>query len=182
MAKQEHVIVNREVEAVMIPDGVKTMIPKDTPVVITQALGTSYTVIREDGGGLLRIDQENADALGKEVSKQGEVSKDLSLDQQIWTQLKTCYDPEIPVNIVDLGLIYEMAITDFSETEKKVDIKMTLTAPGCGMGDILKTEIEDKIYKLNGIKAVEVEMVFDPPWDRSRMSEAAKLELGMFGM
>jgi probable FeS assembly SUF system protein SufT len=182
---KDPIFLKREVAAVEIPYGTKTTLPEKSEVVITQALGTSYTVMSEKGA-LYRIDEMNADALGLEVKKpkvtpesKMELPEGVTVEQLVWEALRTCFDPEIPVNIVDLGLIYDLRITDFGKNEIRVDIKMTLTAPGCGMGDVLKDEMTDKINKLPGVTYVAVELVFDPPWGRERMSEAARLELGI---
>ena len=128
---------------------------------------------------MVQITAENADALGLEVSEEQDSELPVgNIEQQIWDQLKTCYDPEIPVNIVDLGLIYDLKI-DESETGNKVDIKMTLTAPGCGMGPVISDEVDRKVNGIEGIDHVSVELVWEPMWTREMMSEAAQLELGM---
>ncbi len=169
---------SRLLEATLIPSGQKTSLPQGTSVRIVQALGGSYTVLTHDGY-MARIEGKDGDAIGQEKIE-GPKLDGLSAEDQIWEQLKTCYDPEIPVNIVDLGLIYQCQLSDFPDGGHRVEIKMTLTAPGCGMGDVLKTEVERKLLSLPAIKDVRVELVWDPVWDRSRMSDAAKLKLGMF--
>lgn len=175
------ITLTRDVDASLIPSGARIYLHKGTEVTITQALGNSYTV--NIYGNLARIDGKDADALGKEPTAPppAELPENMSLDELVWKQLKTCYDPEIPVNIVDLGLIYHCdLIKKPGEQEHRVDIKMTLTAPGCGMGPILAEDVKQKLLALPTITEVNVEIVFDPPWDRSMMSDAAKLELGLF--
>ncbi|MGB6976500.1 MAG: putative Fe-S cluster assembly protein SufT [Gammaproteobacteria bacterium] len=177
MQGQDIVILRRDCEARMIPSGTKMLLPGGTEVVITQALGDSYTV--NFYGNLWRIDGHDADALGKEVKTAVTFDPNASLEEQIFAQLKTCFDPEIPVNIVDLGLIYECHTETIAENQHHVSIKMTLTAPGCGMGPVLANDVKQKVLALPGIMDVNVEVVFDPPWNHSKMSEAAKLQLGM---
>lgn len=170
--------INREVKGVIVPFGDEITLPPDTEVAITQALGGSYTVVAD--GRMVRIGSEYADALGKEVVDVATTATEpKTLEERIWVELKTCYDPEIPVNIVDLGLIYGVE-TNAVEKGHDVKVKMTLTAPGCGMGPMIAAEAEHKVLALNGVNQVTIEFVFDPPWDRSRMSEQARLELGMW--
>ena len=155
--------------------------PRGTEADITQALGGSFTLQVRSYGGLFRIAGTDADALGKEMPSEARVSQAASagLEEQVTAALKTCFDPEIPVNIVDLGLVYHCQVTHLPEGGNKVDVKFTLTAPGCGMGQVLKDDMESKILSLSGVKEVGVEVVLDPPWDQSMMSDAAKLQLGM---
>jgi probable FeS assembly SUF system protein SufT len=170
----------RDVDAFLIPSGARIYLHKGTEVTITQALGSSYTV--NIYGNLARIDGKNADALGKEptAAPPVEIPEGTTLHDLVWTQLKTCYDPEIPVNIVDLGLIYGCEIIKKpGENQYRIDVRMTLTAAGCGMGPVLTEDVKQKLCALPSVYEVHVEMVFDPPWDRSMMSDAAKLELGM---
>ncbi len=184
----ELVTVTRDCKAITIPYGTETLLFKDEKGYITQTLGGSFTVQR-DNGQLVRIDGRDADALGKEVPKESGVFKieygdeaprdDKDVEKDVWEQLKTCYDPEIPVNIVELGLIYSCQITAHPKGGKKVDIVMTLTAPGCGMSTVLKTEIEQKLSRIPGVKEAYVDVTFDPPWNQSLMTEAARLQLGM---
>ncbi len=179
MAAYNAVFLLRDVDAWLIPSGARIYLQKDTEVVITQELGDTYTV--NIYGNLARIDGKDADALGKEVkSVMTELGEDTHIEDLIWAQLKTCYDPEIPVNIVDLGLIYSCNVTTLADEKYQVEIKMTLTAPGCGMGPVLAGDVKQKILSLPNVGEVNVEIVFDPPWDRSMMSDAAKLELGLF--
>ena len=159
------------------------MIPAATEVRITQSLGGTYTIWFD--GGLARIESKDADALGKIVETSGAgagVAAPLSpeeLEKQVWDQMRTCYDPEIPVNIVDLGLVYDTALTPQPEGTTNVDVKMTLTAPGCGMGATIAADVENKIRSLPGVKEVYVSLVWDPPWNQAMMTEAAKLQLGL---
>lgn len=170
--------VKREVEATLIPSGVKVMLQAGTQVYVTQALGNSYTVYVN--GNLVRIAGKDGDALGLVILETADVNHlEGTLEDKIWAQLKTCFDPEIPVNIVDLGLVYECNIVPLGMNDYNVTITMTLTAPGCGMGPVLIGEVEEKIRQLHEVKDVKVELVFDPPWERGMMSEEAKLQLGL---
>lgn len=177
---KETVELTRDCDAITIPEGQKTQLEKGSKVDIMQALGGTYTVIT-DRGYMVRIDGKDGDAIGKEVVKglSEEDIKNTPLEDLIWKQLKTVYDPEIPVDIANLGLIYKCDITDHPEGGKKVYIQMTLTAPGCGMGDTLRLDVQGKVERLPNVKEVVVELVWDPVWDRSMMSDAAKLKLGM---
>ena len=185
---QELVTVLRDAKAITIPYGTETLLFKDEKVYITQTLGGSFTVQR-DNGQLVRIDGRDADAIGKEVPPEAKVFKleygdetprdDKEVEKDVWAQLKTCYDPEIPVDIVELGLIYSCQITPHPKGGKKVDVVMTLTAPGCGMSTVLKAEIEQKLSRISGVKESFVEVTFEPPWNQSLMTEAARLQLGM---
>lgn len=176
---QETVKTTRNVEAFLVPTALPITIPKDTEVMITQALGGSYTVYIN--GNLARIDGKDGDALGKEVINPfaDMDMENASIEDLVQAQLKSCYDPEIPVNIVDLGLIYECNIVPLGKKDYAVTIKMTLTAPGCGMGPIIAEEVKNRVKQVPDVKTVDVELVFDPPWDQSMMSDAAKLQLGM---
>ena len=184
----EMVKITRPVEAIEIPFGTKVMLPAGAEVRITQSLGGTYTVMTDDGY-MARIADKDADALGKTPSAapapaaagsaSGPVTKE-DLERRVWGELETIFDPEIPVNVVELGLVYECAVAPLGGNGFRVDVKMTLTAPGCGMGDVLKEEAEQKIRALAGVKEAAVEMVVDPPWDPSRMSDAARLQLNMF--
>lgn len=172
--------LSRDCKAIQIPDGTSVILEQGHHVYITQVLGGMFTVETEFGY-LARIDGRDADALGQEIPPERKLvdNSDKSLDEQIWAQLRTCYDPEIPVNIVELGLIYECKIIPLDDNENRVDIMMTLTAPGCGMGEILKSDIETKVLDIPGVKSANIDLVFDPPWESSLMSEAARLQLGM---
>ncbi len=178
MTEHTIVILSRDVDALLIPSGAHIYLTVGTEVTITQDLGNTFTV--NVYGNLARIDGKDADALGKEVDPEFlELPEGASLEDLIWERLKTCYDPEIPVNIVDLGLIYGCQISEQASGQYHVDIKMTLTAPGCGMGPVLAQDVKQKISALPKVTQVQVDLVFDPPWDRSMMSDVAKLELGM---
>lgn len=168
--------LSRACEVLEIPSGIRHLLPEGTVVRISQALGDSITV--STAQGMFRIEGKDADALGLPVSQKNSAAPQESFSEEaIWAELRTVFDPEIPVNIVDLGLIYSCAITPLQDGNR-VEVKMTLTAPGCGMADVLKADVERKLSRLPGVKQVDVEVVFDPPWDPSRMSEAAKLQLG----
>jgi probable FeS assembly SUF system protein SufT len=170
--------VLRDVEATLIPSGAKVKLQPGTHVMITQALGTSYTVYVN--GNLVRIAGSDGDALGLVILESPDINAmDGSVDDKVWTQLRTCFDPEIPVNIVDLGLVYAANILPLGMNAYHVDITMTLTAVGCGMGPVLVGEVEGKIRQIQGVQDVKVELVFDPPWDRDKMSDEAKLQLGL---
>jgi len=173
MFKQDTIEVRRDCEAMLIPSGVKVSLQKGSLVYITQALGNSYTVYVN--GNLARVAGKDGDALGMIIMEDPDVNEiEGSLEDKVWELMKTCFDPEIPVNIVDLGLVYECKIDGAN-----VEIKMTLTAPGCGMGPVIVAEVEQKIRAIKEIAEVKVELVFDPPWDRSMMTDVAKLQLGM---
>ena len=176
--RNESVTVKRDVEAIEIPSGNKITLFKGTEVVITQALGGTYTVMTHQGS-LSSITSKDADAIGKDAQTVKTTQADgspKSTEELVWDQMRTCYDPEIPHNIVDLGLIYGCKISDLAENKKKVDVKMTLTAPGCGMGDWLRQDVRQKVLSISAVGECEVEIVFDPPWDRSRMSPALRRE------
>ncbi len=164
----------RDVEVTRIPSGEKITIPAETQVVITQALGGSYTILVPSQAGLFRIEGKDADAIGQEKTPEGETGATGTLEESVWTQLKTCYDPEIPVNIVDLGLIYSMTITDGS-----VQVEMTLTAPGCGMGPTIANEARQKVLTIEGIVDANVDLVWEPAWSPDRISEEGRQKLGM---
>lgn len=175
----------RTCEVIEIPSGRISTLPEGTSVRIMQSRGDSYTVWT-DYGQMYRIDGKDADALGLQPGS-GEPAAAVDTrefnDQMVWDVLKTVYDPEIPVNIVDLGLIYSCRITpadqnDAEQNAKRIDIEMSMTAPGCGMGGVLKADVESRLSRLPSVKDVHVEVVLDPPWDMSRMSEAARLQLG----
>ena len=181
MSSDEPVILTRDVEAAVIPVGTRVTLQKGGQAFITQTLGGSYTVIVN--GNMFRIEGKDADALGleaaaKPVSTGAPVTQE-QLEKEIWNQLRTCYDPEIPVNVVDLGLIYDCHLTPLSPGSHRVDVKMTLTAPGCGMGPMLAQDVQNKVLSLEGVDDVAVELVWDPPWNQGMMTEQAKLQLGL---
>ncbi len=178
MLNQDTIEVNRDVDALLIPSGAKIQIKKSSLVVITQALGNSYTVYVN--GNLARVAGRDGDALNMVILDENDINSfQGNVEEKVWESLKTCFDPEIPVNIVDLGLVYECNFSALEDQSQRVDIKMTLTAPGCGMGPVLVTDIEQKLRQINEISEVKVDLVFDPPWERSMMSDVAKLQLGM---
>ncbi len=173
MLKRDTIEVQRDCDAMLIPSGVKVSLQKGSLVYITQALGNSYTVYVN--GNLARVAGKDGDALGMIIMEDPDVNEmEGSLEDKIWELMKTCFDPEIPVNIVDLGLVYECKIDGGN-----VEIKMTLTAPGCGMGPVIIAEVEQKIRMIKEVTDVKVNLVFDPPWDRSMMTDVAKLQLGI---
>ncbi|ADE13873.1 FeS assembly SUF system protein SufT [Nitrosococcus halophilus Nc 4] len=181
MYNRDPIVLNRDCEAVLVPMADKVIIPKDTEVMIAQDLGGSYTVYVN--GSLARIAGKDADALGLEPVEPPtlpEEASDEEIEELAWDQMRTCFDPEIPINIVDLGLVYECAISSLPEGRKQLDIKMTLTAPGCGMGGILVQDVKEKVEAIPAVEVANVELVFDPPWNQNMMSEAAKLQTGMF--
>lgn len=175
----------RDVEAIQIPSGQKTTIPAGTPGVITQTLGGSYTIATYQG--LARVAEKDLDALGIEKpASNGATEKTSSADatgevdeKAVWDQLKQCFDPEIPVNIVDLGLVYDCQLTKRPEGGVKVDVKMTLTAPGCGMGPAIAHDAQSKILTIDGVDEADVQLVWDPPWNQNMISEAGRMKLGM---
>mgnify|MGYP003572057432 FL=1 len=176
----EPVTLHRDVNAVMIPAGVEVKLREGMSGFITQALGGSFTVYVE--GNLFRVAGMDADALGKDPVRPPELppgATDQDVEELIWQQMRTCYDPEIPVNIVDLGLIYRCQLGRDDDGARIVEVDMTLTAPGCGMGEILVQDVKEKIEIIPTINAARVELVFDPPWNQSMMSEAAQLQTGM---
>lgn len=182
MNMREEVVVSRNCEAVMIPSGERVLVPQGARATITQSLGGSYTLIT-DRGLMVRVSGKEVEAIGKTPQETPQVGEGQQLtgeklEEMVWDQLKTCYDPEIPVNIVDLGLVYLCEVQP-AEGGVDVNIKMTLTAPGCGMGPVLASDVKSKVETLPGVKHANVEVVFDPVWDRSMMSDAAKLQLGM---
>ncbi len=174
------IVLKREITATRIPQGEALILPKGTPVIITQALGGSFTVVVPSEAGLYRIDGEHADALGKEnyvAGPSGETAGPID-EARIWEALMTCYDPEIPVNIVDLGLIYNLQM-ESTPQGAKVAVQMTLTAAGCGMGPVIAREAQQKIAQLSGVADADVQVVWDPPWSPDMISEEGKRKLGM---
>jgi probable FeS assembly SUF system protein SufT len=174
--------LSRDTEAIQIPSGQKTTIPAGTTGVITQTLGGSYTIATYQG--LARIADKDLDALGIEKPQQSNGSSatgaDGAVDEKaVWDQLRQCYDPEIPVNIVDLGLVYDCQLQKGENGGPKVEVKMTLTAPGCGMGPAIAHDAQSKIMSIEGVDEAEVELVWDPPWNQNMISEAGRMKLGM---
>jgi len=180
MAPSQPIVLTRDCAAIEIPSGKPAILPGGTAMRIMQNLGTSYTVTSPIGA-MYRIDAKDSDTLGITAPTQSEpanLPQAAFSDEMVWNQLKTVFDPEIPVNIVDLGLIYSYKVSALEDGGRKIDIKMSMTAPGCGMADVLKADVIAKLRGLPEVKDVQVEVVFDPPWNPSLMSEAAKLQLG----
>ena len=176
----EPVRFERDCAAVLVPQGEEVTLPAGSAGYITQALGGSWTVFVE--GNLFRIAGRDADAIGKEPPEPLELpdgADDAAVERMVWNQLRTCFDPEIPINVVDLGLIYEAEVQPSDDGQRRLEVKMTLTAPGGGMGDILVDDVRSKLELIPTVVEADVELVFDPPWNRSMMSEAARLETGM---
>jgi len=177
---QEPVVVNRDVRAVIVPAGVEVKLRAGTVGMLTQALGGSFTIYVE--GNLFRIAGADGDAIGKEPVQPPALpagASDEDVSRVVWDQLRTSFDPEIPINIVDLGLVYDCRIAPNADGTRDVAVRMTLTAPGCGMGEVLVADVREKLKLIPTIRNVDVELVFDPPWNYSMMSEAARLQTGM---
>jgi probable FeS assembly SUF system protein SufT len=184
MSTGQMITTTRDIDAILIPLGTPVIIPENAQVAITQELGGTYTV--SVNGNLARVEGKDADALGFGDNQEAKAPVEVKTangpveEPTVWDALKTVYDPEIPVNIVDLGLIYEVHIVDTDEGGNHVEITMTLTAPGCGMGPFIVDDVRAKTLDVENVTDVHVELVFDPPWDRAMMSDEAKLQLGMF--
>jgi probable FeS assembly SUF system protein SufT len=180
MSIRESRTLARDIEATAIPYGEKVPLKAGSTLFVMQALGGSFTAM-SDQGYMVRIEGKDADAIGEEAQA-GPTLDELQtkpLADLVWDQLRTCYDPEIPVNIVDLGLVYGAEVVPLPAGGNKVSVRFSLTAPGCGMGDILKKDIEQKVSSLPSVSETDVQIAFDPPWDQSRMTEAARLQLGL---
>jgi probable FeS assembly SUF system protein SufT len=184
--QNEWVELSRDCEAVMVPAGHTVLLPQGTKAVVTQSLGGSYTLHVPEYGGLLRISNRDADALGftaaPETEKPADTGEPLPTEQLeplVWEQLRTCYDPEIPVNIVDLGLVYDMQIQPREDGKSRVDVKMTLTAQGCGMGASIAADAKYKILALPSVDEAEVEIVWSPVWNPNMISPEGRAKLGM---
>ena len=175
--------LSRDCEVILIPSGQKFTIPAGTKGVITQALGGSYTIATSYG--LSRIAEKDLDALGlekpsaKTESKTAATTNGAVSEEDVWNQLRQCFDPEIPVNIVDLGLVYDCRLIKKIEGGTKVEVKMTLTAPGCGMGPAIAHDAQSKILSIDGVDEADVQLVWDPPWNQNMISEAGRMKLGM---
>lgn len=179
MANGEIIHLLRDCYVAMVPSGAKMKLYQGMEVRVTQQLGNSFTL--EVFGNLARLEGKDADALGKQTADPlAGLPSDASIQDQVWAMLKTVYDPEIPVNIVDLGLVYECAISETETHHYEVIVTMTLTAPGCGMGPVIADDAKQKIERISAVNTATVNIVFEPPWSREKMSDAAKLELGMF--
>jgi probable FeS assembly SUF system protein SufT len=197
MQPQEYAVVSRDCRVVEIPQGTPALLPAGTHVRITQSLGGSYTVMTEYGQ-LLRVDERSADAIGKGMPPAAAAAAPPmhppehppehletagpagSIEEKVWAALRTCYDPEIPVNVVDLGLVYSCEVSALPEGGSRVAIQMTLPAPGCGMGPVIADDVKRKVEEIAGVREAHVEVVFDPQWNQNMMTEAARLQLGLF--
>lgn len=178
MTTQREIPLKRDCDAIQIPSGHPLVLPAGMEVVITQSLGGTFTVATP--GGLARIELKDADALGlSQEEASAKVKVEGTTEQAVWEQLKSVFDPEIPVNVVDLGLIYDCQVTKADDGKTKVNVKMTLTAPGCGMGPTIAADARGKILSLEGIDGAEVDLVWDPPWNQAMISEAGKMKLGI---
>ena len=176
----EAFVISRDVKAVIVPAGVEVNLKAGQSGFITQALGGSFTLYID--GNLFRLSGADADAIGKDAARPPELPPNATEEdvrQLAWNQMRGCFDPEIPINVVDLGLIYSCNVQPSSDGTRTVHVRMTLTAPGCGMGDVLVQDVREKIELIPTVGKAEVELVFDPPWDQSMMSEAARLQTGM---
>jgi len=185
----EPIKLTRDCPVVAVPAGHTLTLPQGTEVMITQSLGGSYTLLVPSYGGLFRLSDRDADAIGREQRSgegtgegsgpsQGKALTGEALEREIWETLKTCYDPEIPVNIVDLGLIYDMHVDQLADGAR-VDIKMTLTAQGCGMGTSIAADARNKILDLPGVVEADVQVVWDPPWTPEKISPEGRALLGI---
>ena len=182
--QHREITLTRDCKVILIPSGEESSLPAGSPVIITQSLGGTYTVATQTG--LARIAEADADALGLEVEKKeaaappaavatgGEVKED-----DVWAQLKNVYDPEIPVNIVDLGLVYDLILGKSESGGTTVNVKMTLTAPGCGMGPTIAADARSRILTVPGVESAEVDLVWSPPWNQGMISEAGRMKLGL---
>jgi probable FeS assembly SUF system protein SufT len=189
MPSSSHTELVRDCVAIQIPSGSNMTLPKGTPFDVTQTLGGTYTI--HTPLGLFRVASQDADALGVDAASQpqaaspgeqpssGSAADSPVTEEQVWETLRTCYDPEIPVNIVDLGLVYEMGLRSLPTGNQRVDVKMTLTAPGCGMGGVIAGEAQQKLLMLDGVEEATVEIVWDPPWHQSRITEEGRRILGL---
>ncbi len=184
MAARDWITLTRDTDAIQIPDGTPLVLSAATNVLITQSLGDSYTVTT-DRGNMVRISGKDADALGLEVPESmsklaaAKPTTVAEVEEICWELMRTTYDPEIPVDIVELGLVYSCVVAELDNGGYKAEVVMTLTAPGCGMGDVLRADVAQKIIAIPGVEQAEVEVVFDPPWSMDMMTEAARLQLNM---
>ncbi|HEX7325445.1 MAG TPA: putative Fe-S cluster assembly protein SufT [Rhodanobacteraceae bacterium] len=170
----------RDCAVVMVPQGDKVTLRTGQSGYVTQAVGGSFTIFVE--GNLYRVAGDDADAIGKDAPEPlqlPENANDADVETLAWRQLRTCFDPEIPVNVVDLGLVYGLELTHAADGHRNVHVKLTLTAPGCGMGDVLVDDAKSKLKLIPTVGEVNIELVFEPPWNYSMMSAAAKLDTGM---
>ena len=177
----EPFVISREVQGVLVPAGTAVLLHPGQAGYITQALGGSFTLYIE--GNLFRLAGADADAIGKEVILAPELPPNATendVRELAWQQMRSCFDPEIPINIVELGLIYDCTVTANEDGSRHVSVRMTLTAPGCGMGEVLVQDVKQKVELIPTVREADVELVFDPPWNQSMMSEAARLQTGMY--
>jgi probable FeS assembly SUF system protein SufT len=179
----EPIKLTRDCQVVAVPAGHTLMLPQGTEVMITQSLGGSYTLMVPSYGGLFRLSNRDSDAIGKETRPesavaQGQALTGDALEKEVWQALKTCFDPEIPVNIVDLGLIYDMQISQLSDGSR-IDVKMTLTAQGCGMGGSIAADARNKLLDLPGVVEADVQVVWEPPWTPEKISPEGRTLLGI---
>lgn len=184
---QDPITLTRDVEAVLVPAGDKVTLAQGERAYLFQSLGNSHTVVVN--GNTFRIDGKDADALGLQPATKPAAPAPAApsdkpvthedLEKQAWDAMRNCYDPEIPVNVVDLGLIYDLVLTKLGDATFKADVKMTLTAPGCGMGPMIAQDVQNRLLSLDAVEEADVELVWDPPWSQAMMSEAAKLQLGL---
>jgi len=178
MTNQREIPLTRDCDAIQIPSGHPLVLPAGMEVVITQSLGGTFTVATP--GGLARIELKDADALGlSQDEASAKIKVEGTTEQAVWDQLKSVFDPEIPVNIVDLGLVYDCQVAPSEDGKTKVHVKMTLTAPGCGMGPTIAADARGKILSIEGIDEADVDLVWDPPWNQAMISEAGKMKLGI---
>jgi len=178
MYNHERTTLARDVSVIQIPDGNRILLNEGAEVMITQGLGSSFTVM-DDRGAMYLIDMKDGDAIGREVAETDATKlTEGDLESRVWEQMRQCFDPEIPVNIVDLGLVYDCQVIDLGGGGSRVEIKMTLTAPGCGMGPVIAEDVRARISDLPDVDETDVEVVLDPPWNQNMMTEAARLQLG----
>ena len=183
MHENKEFSLNRACEVTLIPSGQKFTVPAGTPGVITQALGGNYTIATSYG--LSQVAEKDLDALGlekpasKTESKAAVATNGAVSEEDVWTQLRQCFDPEIPVNIVDLGLVYDCRLIKKDDGGTRVEVKMTLTAPGCGMGPAIAHDAQSKILSIDGVDEADVQLVWDPPWNQNMISEAGRMKLGI---
>ena len=180
LSVKDRIALSRDTQAVQIPEGCDSVLAAGTEVIIVHAFGSAYTV-RTPIGRMYRIDGADADSLGREVVTPPKTTQPVGAvtPEAVENALAQCYDPEIPINIVELGLVYESILKELDDGSSRVDVKMTLTAPGCGMGPWLVKDVETKLRAIPGVSQTQVDLVFDPPWEPSMMSEAARLQTGM---
>jgi len=177
------ITLTRDCKAILIPSGEEATLTAGSPVIITQSLGGTYTVATQTG--LARIAEADADALGMQIEKSEEAPKSAGTasgevkEDEVWAQLKNVYDPEIPVNIVDLGLVYDLILGKSESGGTTVNVKMTLTAPGCGMGPTIAADARGRILTVPGVESAEVDLVWSPPWNQGMISEAGRMKLGL---